>query len=147
MPGLYPGEVWEIETALIEDWLLGLSDDDYDLVFAALDILRSDGPRLGRPLVDTIVGSRHRNLKELRPGSTGRTEIRILFAFDPQRRAILLVAGDKSGAWKKWYANNIPIADERLDAHLVALERRNPSTPESIHEHPRSTRRQAPASS
>lgn len=64
---------------------------------------------------------RHKNLKELHPGSSGRSEIRILFAFDPRRQAILLVAGDKAGAWKKWYATNIPLAEERLDAHLHAL--------------------------
>ena len=58
--------------------------------------------------MDTLTGSRHKNLKELHPGSSGRSEIRILFAFDPRRQAILLVAGDKAGAWKKWYATNIP---------------------------------------
>lgn len=51
-------------------------------------------------------------MKELRPGSRGRSELRILFAFDPVRRAILLVAGDKAGNWKKWYRTNIPLADE-----------------------------------
>lgn len=45
----------------------------------------------------------------------------ILFAFDPVRRAILLVAGDKAGNWKKWYRTNIPLADELLDQHLRAL--------------------------
>ena len=53
--------------------------------------------------------------KELRPGSAGRSEIRVLFAFDPKRRAILLVAGDKAGKWKQWYDKNIPIADDRFD--------------------------------
>ena len=60
-------------------------------------------------------------MKELRPGSTGRTEVRVLFAFDPKRRAILLVGGDKSNAWSKWYEVNVPIADERYDAHLRGL--------------------------
>lgn len=121
--------MWEIETSLIQDWLLNLNDDDYDLVIAALEVLRSDGPGLGRPLVDTLTGSRHKNLKELRPGSSGRTEIRILFAFDPRRQAILLVAGDKAEAWKKWYSKNIPIAEERFDAHLHALRTTPPATP------------------
>lgn len=57
-------------------------------------------------------------MKELRPGSTGSTEIRILFAFDPNRRAILLVAGDKSGNWSKWYDDNIPVAEDRYVATL-----------------------------
>ena len=80
--------MWEIETTFIHDWLLSLGDDDYDLVIAALEVLRADGPSLGRPLVDTLTGSRHRNLKELRPGSSGRTEIRILFPFDPHLHAL-----------------------------------------------------------
>ncbi len=85
---------------------------------AAIRVLSDLGPALGRPLVDSVKGSRHKNMKELRPGSTGRTEVRVLFAFDPKRRAILLVGGDKSNAWSKWYEVNVPIADERYDAHL-----------------------------
>ena len=88
---------------------------------AAIRVLRDHGPALGRPLVDSVKGSRHKNMKELRPGSTGRTEVRVLFAFDPKRRAILLVGGDKSNAWSKWYEVNVPIADERYDAHLRGL--------------------------
>jgi len=65
-----------------------------------------------------VVGSRHNNMKELRPGSSGRSELRVLFAFDPDRHAILLVAGDKSGNWQKWYRVNIPLADELLTEHL-----------------------------
>jgi hypothetical protein len=72
-------------------------------------------------LVDTIKGSRHSNMKELRPGSTGRSEIRLLFAFDPTRQAILLVGGDKSNNWKGWYDTNIPLADNRYDEHLTQL--------------------------
>jgi hypothetical protein len=61
-------------------------------------------------------------MKELRPGSTGGSEIRILFAFDPVRRAVLLVAGDKAGNWKGWYDINIPLADKRYDEHLAELD-------------------------
>jgi hypothetical protein len=61
-------------------------------------------------------------MKELRPGSTGRTEVRVLFAFDPKRRAILLVGGDKADAWSKWYEMNVPMADERYDSHLSQLK-------------------------
>jgi hypothetical protein len=59
-------------------------------------------------------------MRELRPGSAGRSEVRILFIFDPERRAVLLVAGDKAGNWKKWYDRNIPVADERYDEWLRA---------------------------
>jgi hypothetical protein len=71
--------------------------------------------------VDRIEGSRHPNMKELRPGSTGRTEVRVLFAFDRRRRAILLVGGDKSKDWKGWYRANIPIADDRFEEHQVRI--------------------------
>jgi hypothetical protein len=64
-------------------------------------------------------------MKELRPGSTGSSEVRILFAFDPVRRAVLLVAGDKSGNWRGWHEPAIPLADARYDAHLAELETRN----------------------
>lgn len=60
-------------------------------------------------------------MKELRPGSTGRTEIRALFAFDKKRQAILLVGGDKSDDWRGWYDRNIPIADDRFDEHQATL--------------------------
>lgn len=61
-------------------------------------------------------------MKELRPGSSGRTELRLLFAFDPDRRAIFLVAGDKAGNWRRWYTQNIAVADDRFDAHLRGLK-------------------------
>jgi hypothetical protein len=57
-------------------------------------------------------------MKELRPGSAGTSEVRILFAFDPERRAVLLVAGDKAGNWSGWYELNVKIADTRYDEWL-----------------------------
>jgi hypothetical protein len=68
--------------------------------------------------VDTVSGSKLSHLKELRPGSAGASEVRLLFAFDPRRRAVLLVAGDKSGNWKGWYRDAIPVAEERYQVHL-----------------------------
>jgi hypothetical protein len=58
------------------------------------------------------------NLKELRPGSTGTTEMRILFIFDAERNAVLLVAGDKSGQWTTWYRRAIPVAEARYATYL-----------------------------
>ena len=106
----------------VESWVVGLDDETYNLVAAAISRLVALGPTLGRPTADRIKGSRHHNMKELRPGSAGRSEIRILFAFDPKRRAILLVAGDKAGRWKQWYDTNIPIADDRFDEWLASEE-------------------------
>ncbi|TNM37794.1 diaminopimelate decarboxylase [Nocardioides albidus] len=107
---------------MIEGWLDEADPDTFDQVIAAIRLLADHGPGLGRPLVDSIVGSRHKNMKELRPGSAGRSEVRILFAFDPKRRGIMLLAGDKHGAWQKWYRTNIPIADDRYDEHLKKLK-------------------------
>jgi hypothetical protein len=124
-PKGYSANVWEVDVELIYDWLKSLDDDTYDQILAALQILAQTGPGLGRPLVDKIVGSRHKNMKELRPGSSGRSEVRILFAFDPKRRAILLVAGDKHGRWERWYTTNIPIADRRYDEHLGKVKKQD----------------------
>lgn len=113
--------VWKIELELVRPWLRRLDTDSYEQVIAALEVLAEFGPTLGRPVVDTIHGSRHKNMKELRPGSRGRSELRILFAFDPRRQAIMLVAGDKSGDWSKWYTRNIRIADGLFDEHLEGV--------------------------
>jgi hypothetical protein len=72
----------------------------------------------GRPLVDTVAHSTISNLKELRPGSRGRSEIRILFVFDPWRSAILLVAGDKARQWHRWYERAIPHAEHLYEVYL-----------------------------
>ena len=79
-------------------------------------------PRSGALLVDRVKGSDYKNMKELRPGSAGDTEIRILFAFDPQREAILLVAGNKAGNWKGWYETSILEADRKFAEHLRELK-------------------------
>jgi hypothetical protein len=111
-----------------EKWADDLDQADAEALLAAIRVLRDQGPTLGRPLVDTIKGSRHNNMKELRPGSTGRTEMRVLFAFDIERQAILLVGGDKSDDWKGWYEMNIPIADDRFDEHQAELDAKRAKT-------------------
>ena len=120
-----PGPSWSVDFhPRCEAWADDLVPSDQEALLAAIRILRDEGPNLGRPLVDSVQGSRHRNMKELRPGSTGRTEVRVLFAFDKERRAILLVGGDKSNDWSGWYKVNIPIADERYTEHQEQLEKR-----------------------
>jgi hypothetical protein len=107
----------------VDEWLAALDDGSLQQVIAAVRELREHGPALARPLADTVKASRHRNMKELRPGSAGRSEIRILFAFDPARSAVLLVAGDKAGQWRQWYKHAIPLADDRFDEHIKRLRR------------------------
>ena len=113
---------WNIYlTSEVAAWLDNLQAADAktaDLVDDAIYTLSRSGPTLGRPLVDTITGSKIKNLKELRPGSSGTSEVRVLFVFDPWRSAILLVAGDKSGKWNRWYAQAIPHAEQLYEIYL-----------------------------
>ena len=111
---------WEIILAPeVHDWFLGLDDLNASLVRDAVELLAGRGPALGRPLADRITGSRLHNLKELRPGSAGRTEMRILYIFDTQRRAVMLVAGDKSGSWNRWCGDAITLAEDRYARYLA----------------------------
>ena len=88
---------------------------------ATATILREVGPLLGRPQADTLKGSRHANMKELRFDADGGVW-RVAYAFDPERNAILLTGGDKSGVGKeRFYSNLLRIADERYDQHLRIL--------------------------
>lgn len=110
--------MWRVEWEIflveeVRDWIGGLDGEAHARVVQALDALAEGGPGLGRPLVDTLHGSSMANLKELRPGS-----VRILFAFDPWRSSILLVAGDKSKQWNEWYRVSIPLAEQRYKIYL-----------------------------
>jgi len=102
-----------------------LAEEVQDELLAKALLLAEFGPELGRPHVDTLNGSRHHNLKELRFDATGGVW-RVAFAFDPERRAILLVARDKSGSsQKRFYKTLIKKADERFDTHLKELKEKN----------------------
>jgi hypothetical protein len=105
-------------TGEVRDWVDDLDDRSHLLVVQAIDILADRGPALGRPMVDHIEHSATQNLQELRPASAGRSELRILFAFEPWRSAILLVAGDKAGNWKQWYRQAVPGAGQLLEIYL-----------------------------
>ena len=90
-------------------------------ILAHSRLLRQFGPQLGRPRVDALNGSRHANMKEMRFSAAGG-EWRVAFAFDPDRRAMLLVAGDKSGgSERRFYRELIRKADERFGRHLARL--------------------------
>jgi hypothetical protein len=116
-------------------WTVAIGDE-FDPEFDALDeevqteilalsrLLEEFGPQLGRPRVDTLKGSRHVNIKELR-FSAADGEWRVAFAFDTKRTAILLAAGDKSGhSEKRFYRELIRNADDRFDAHLARLKKK-----------------------
>ncbi|MFT4035565.1 MAG: type II toxin-antitoxin system RelE/ParE family toxin [Patulibacter sp.] len=105
------------------EWVEGLGDKDFKAIMGAVDVLEREGPALGRPIVDTIKGSRHANMKELR--SVGG-HLRALFAFDPRRQALVLLGGDKTDDWQGWYERNIPIADDLFDDYLAHLRDENP---------------------
>ena len=92
-----------------------------DEVAALAEAIAVAGPQLGRPRVDTLKGSKHANMKEGRFKAKGGVW-RVAFAFDPERKAVLLVGGDKSGvSQKRFYKGLIDKADERFDEHLTYL--------------------------
>ncbi len=102
---------------------LHLHKDVQDELLAHIELLEQFGPQLGRPRADTLNGSRHPNMKELRFDAADGVW-RVAFAFDLNRKAILLVAGDKSGgSEKRFYRQLIEKADERFEAHLDKIKR------------------------
>ena len=121
---------------MLMNWSV-LFHDDFAVEFAVLAeslqdellahalLLRDFGPSLGRPTVDTLKGSKHTNMKELRFAWAGEVW-RVAFAFDPARQAILLVGGDKGGAdQRRFYKRLIAVADVRFDEHLGTLKTSN----------------------
>jgi hypothetical protein len=100
-----------------------LPADVQDELLAHARLLQQFGPQLGRPRVDTLKGSHHANMKELRFDAAGGVW-RVALAFDPHRQAVLLACGDKSGgSEKRFYRQLIAKADKRLDGHLARIQR------------------------
>jgi hypothetical protein len=111
--------VWQVEfTDEFGEWWEDLEEDDQERLSAVVLKLQERGPALPRPFADTVKGSRHANMKELRPLGSN---IRVFFAFDPRRRAILLIGGDKTGRWRELYTELLPVADELYEEHLKEL--------------------------
>lgn len=107
-----------------EPELLALPPEARIELLAQARLLEQFGPATGRPRVDTLKGSKHANMKELRFDAADGVW-RVAFAFDPKRRAVLLVAGDKSGTGERaFYRRLIATADKRFDAHLARLKQR-----------------------
>jgi hypothetical protein len=112
---------WEVEfTDEFEEWWDGLTEAQQDAVYERVELRRRDGPNLRRPYVGEIISSRFPNMKELRCRADG--ELRVLFLFDPRRTAILLLGGDKTGDWEKWYETAIPQADAIYEGYLEELD-------------------------
>jgi hypothetical protein len=97
-------------------------DQVQDAILARVLLLENHGPSLGRPHADTLIGSKHSNMKELRCNAANGVW-RIAFAFDPERKAILLVGGSKAGgSQKRFYKTLIETADSRFARHLSKLK-------------------------
>jgi hypothetical protein len=114
---------WEVELhdAFVPEFE-ALDEAVQDELLAHVSVLEVFGPRLGRPRVDTLKGSRHSNMKELRFEAADGVW-RFAFAFDPQRKGIILCGGDKSGgSEKRFYRQLIAKADDRFDSYVVALK-------------------------
>ena len=104
------------------DELAAFDEKLQDELFAHAKLLAEFGPNLGRPTVDTLKGTSHANMKEMRFNWMGEVW-RVAFAFDPQRQAVLLVGGDKGGAdQKRFYRQLISVADSRYSEHLATLD-------------------------
>src|ERR1700733_10824781 len=119
---------WVIRFAAeFESQFAALSEAVRIELLAQAKVLEQFGPQTGRPRVDTLKGSRHANMKELRFDADNGVW-RVAFAFDPARQAIVLVAGDKSGGNEaRFYRNLIAKADQRFDAHLGRLAKEAPT--------------------
>ena len=120
--GYIPYVSWEVEfTGEFERWWAELSEEEQEEISAKVELLEEHGPTLPRPHADVITTSKHSNMKELR-GKVREANLRVLYAFDPRRTALLLIGGDKTGN-PKWYQQFVPIADDLFDKHLAQLRK------------------------
>ena len=108
-------------TDVFEEWWHTLSETEQGKVDARVRLLMERGPNLGFPFSSAIKTSRFPEMRELRVQASG-DPLRILYAFDPHRVAILLAAGDKTGD-DRWYEINVPIADMLFERHLKEIEK------------------------
>lgn len=118
---------WEVEyTSEFELWWSDLSEAEQEEISAKVELLEEYGPLLPRPHADVIVTSRHANMKELRgsviDATNKKRQLRVLYAFNPKRTAILLLGGDKTDN-PGWYERYVPIADDLFDKHLREIDR------------------------
>jgi hypothetical protein len=113
---------WEVEyTDEFRSWWDLLTEGQQDAIRDGVQHLEAKGPTLGFPYSSGIAGSRHSRMRELRVQRRGHS-LRVLYAFDPRRCAILLIGGDKTGD-DRFYERMIPLADRLYDQHLETLKR------------------------
>lgn len=118
--------MWEVEfTDEFGDWWESLTEDEQESLTVSVKLLQVLGPDLGRPYADTVRKSKHSNMKELRSQCHGKP-LRTFYAFDPHRKAILLIGSSKSDD-KRFYEKMIPLADRLLDEHLRQIEKEGES--------------------
>ena len=114
--------MWEVEyTEQFADWWYDLSERQQESSRRVVDLLVRAGPALGYPYSSEIKGSRHSHMRELRVQSGG-SPLRIFYAFDPRRSAILLIGGDKTGD-NRFYRRYVPMADDLYDEYIEELRR------------------------
>ncbi|MCL2660284.1 MAG: type II toxin-antitoxin system RelE/ParE family toxin [Acidobacteriaceae bacterium] len=112
--------MWDVEVSdEFGQWYTALNESERTSVATAVDMLAEHGPLLARPYADTLTGSRYLNMKELRIQHEGRP-YRVLFAFDPRRRAYLILGGDKTGN-NNWYIEAIRRAEAIYALHLTEI--------------------------
>ncbi|HEY1944585.1 MAG TPA: type II toxin-antitoxin system RelE/ParE family toxin [Roseiarcus sp.] len=113
---------WSVEhTDEFGAWFAGLSESNQDDIVATGLLLIEQGPKLPFPYSSGINGSKHPHMRELRVQSSGRP-IRVFYAFDPRRSAILLISGDKTGDGR-FYERMIPIADALYDTYIDEIRK------------------------
>ena len=114
--------MWEVEyTDQFEEWWSSLNLEEQESVATAVILLQDRGPHLPFPYSSGIQGSKHGHMRELRIQHRGRP-LRVLYAFDPRRVALLLIGGEKTGI-ESWYESFVPIADRIYDQHLSELRK------------------------
>jgi hypothetical protein len=114
--------MWDVEaTGAFEEWWLTLTAQEQDDVTALVELLGERGPRLPFPYSSGIENSKFPHMRELRIQSHG-DPIRVFYAFDPRRVAVLLIGGIKTGKEKRFYKEYVPKADKLYEQHLKSLE-------------------------
>lgn len=113
---------WEVQTTDgFEQWWRGLAEREQDDVTAVVELLGERGPQLPFPYSSGVEGSKVSHMRELRIQSHGKP-IRVFYAFDPRRVAVLLIGGIKTGREKRFYKEYVPKADALYEKHLQGLE-------------------------